>query len=158
MTVLETPAAGMTRLPAAGTNWKSYGLCREVDPDLFFPEPSFSAAAAKKVCLACDVRIECLEYAVEHGEHGIWGGLSDNQRMALRRARDPERFSRHTGGQRVAACGTDAAYQRHRRRGEDIDDACQLAHLAANEEAAVKQRETRARRRQQAAESEDAAA
>ena len=81
----------MTDNRAVATSWRAYGLCREVDPELFFPKPSQSSATARRVCLACEVRVECREYAVEHGERGIWGGTTDNQRKALRRIRDSGR-------------------------------------------------------------------
>ncbi|MFG2873326.1 WhiB family transcriptional regulator [Streptomyces sp. NPDC048338] len=86
-----TPAPGMTApLPGAGTNWKADGLCRQVDPTIFFPEAGDGATAlqAKTVCLACEVRLTRLEYAIEHGETGIWGGTTRDQRKAIRRARD----------------------------------------------------------------------
>lgn len=72
-------------------NWREQGSCAEVDPDLWFPDQGSSSVAAKAVCLACDVRAECLDYALEHGERGIWGGTTENQRRAIRRARDTRR-------------------------------------------------------------------
>lgn len=87
MTGTETPAAGVTRLPAAGSNWQARGLCREVGPGPFFPGLHESAAQAKRVCAACEVRLECLEYALAAGEHGVWGATTYNQRKAILRAR-----------------------------------------------------------------------
>jgi WhiB family redox-sensing transcriptional regulator len=38
------------------------------------------------VCLSCEVRSECLEYALAHDERfGIWGGLSERERRRLKR-------------------------------------------------------------------------
>jgi WhiB family redox-sensing transcriptional regulator len=52
----------------------------------FFPEKGGSTREAKKVCLTCDVRSECLEYALEHDERfGIWGGLSERERRKLKK-------------------------------------------------------------------------
>jgi WhiB family redox-sensing transcriptional regulator len=35
---------------------------------------------------SCDVRQECLEYALAHDERfGIWGGLSERERRRLKR-------------------------------------------------------------------------
>lgn len=88
----QTPAPGMSSpLPGAGTNWRERSVCASVDPDLWFPDPGSSSAAAKRVCLGCEVRTDCLEYALEHGERGIWGGTTENQRRAIRRARDPKK-------------------------------------------------------------------
>ncbi|MFE5895867.1 WhiB family transcriptional regulator [Streptomyces sp. NPDC056488] len=62
------------------------GLCAETDPESFFPERGGTTRPAKKVCGACDVRAECLEYALTHDEQfGIWGGLSEKERRRLRR-------------------------------------------------------------------------
>jgi WhiB family transcriptional regulator, redox-sensing transcriptional regulator len=73
-------------LPAL--RWQDRALCSDVDGDLFFPEKGMQARTAKKVCAACPVRAECLEYALKHGvEDGIWGGLSPEERAALRRER-----------------------------------------------------------------------
>jgi WhiB family redox-sensing transcriptional regulator len=63
-----------------------------VDPDLFFPERGASTREAKAVCRGCEVRDECLEYALDQGEKfGIWGGLSERERRRVRRQRAMER-------------------------------------------------------------------
>jgi WhiB family transcriptional regulator, redox-sensing transcriptional regulator len=55
---------------------------------LFFPERGASTKEAKSVCHGCEVRPECLEYALRHGEKfGIWGGMSERERRRLRRQR-----------------------------------------------------------------------
>jgi len=77
-------------IPAEDVAWKTEGLCQEVDPDLFFPEigARTTAADAKSICVACHVRLKCLEFALSHGEQGIWGGMTERQRKAIRRVRD----------------------------------------------------------------------
>lgn len=68
--------------------WQSMAICTQTDPEAFFPERGAPAKNAKRVCADCPVRQECLEYALENNEtHGIWGGLSESQRAALRRER-----------------------------------------------------------------------
>lgn len=63
-------------------------LCRQTDPEIFFPGVGGSTRQAKKVCQQCPVREQCLEYALEHDERfGVWGGLSEHQRKRLRRSR-----------------------------------------------------------------------
>ena len=55
-------------------------------PRGLFPEKGGSTREAKKVCLSCDVRVECLEYALGQDERfGIWGGLSERERRRLKR-------------------------------------------------------------------------
>lgn len=70
--------------------WKDQANCRGLDPDLFHP-PSVGGApiarAAKEVCDSCNVRLECLAYAIAHGEElGIWGGTTERERRTVRRA------------------------------------------------------------------------
>lgn len=68
--------------------WELDGLCRQVDPELFFPEKGDNAKAARRVCANCPVRTECLEAGVtEEHEFGIWGGLSINELKTLRKQR-----------------------------------------------------------------------
>jgi WhiB family redox-sensing transcriptional regulator len=68
--------------------WQERANCLGVDPDLFFPERGASTREAKSVCRSCEVRLECLEYALAHGEKfGIWGGLSERERRRVRRER-----------------------------------------------------------------------
>ena len=66
--------------------WQEQALCAETDPEAFFPEKGGSTREAKRICKACAVRDECLEYALEHDERfGIWGGLSERERRRLKR-------------------------------------------------------------------------
>jgi WhiB family redox-sensing transcriptional regulator len=66
--------------------WQERALCAQTDPEAFFPEKGGSTRGAKKVCLGCEVRGECLEYALAHDERfGIWGGLSERERRRLKK-------------------------------------------------------------------------
>ena len=67
-------------------SWQERALCAQTDPEAFFPEKGGSTREAKRVCTGCDVRAECLEYALAHDERfGIWGGLSERERRKLKR-------------------------------------------------------------------------
>jgi len=67
-------------------SWQADALCAQTDPESFFPEKGGSTREAKKICSSCDVRGECLEYALSNDERfGIWGGLSERERRKLRR-------------------------------------------------------------------------
>ena len=72
-------------------DWRTRAACRDVDPTTFFPVGSNSLAqgqvdGAKKVCVACDVRYECLDFALRaNQESGVWGGTSEEERRRLRR-------------------------------------------------------------------------
>ncbi|BCI90684.1 Transcriptional regulator WhiB2 [Mycobacterium persicum] len=78
------PAPAPVEPPA--DQWQDRALCAQTDPEAFFPEKGGSTREAKKICLGCEVRHECLEYALAHDERfGIWGGLSERERRRLKR-------------------------------------------------------------------------
>jgi WhiB family redox-sensing transcriptional regulator len=66
-------------------------LCRDEDPELFFPigtaRPALAQVErARAVCSGCPVRDECLQWALSTGQAaGVWGGLTPDERRALRR-------------------------------------------------------------------------
>ena len=67
-------------------DWAQSALCAQVDPELFFPGKSHNGNAAKKICGMCDVRIECLQFAIETDQRGgIWGGMTEHTRAILKR-------------------------------------------------------------------------
>jgi WhiB family redox-sensing transcriptional regulator len=72
--------------------WRSLAACRSADPDLFFPISSFGqslaqVAKAKAICAGCRVRGECLAFALRtHQVHGVWGGMSEEERHLVPRA------------------------------------------------------------------------
>jgi WhiB family transcriptional regulator, redox-sensing transcriptional regulator len=66
--------------------WQDRALCAQTDPEAFFPEKGGSTREAKRICLGCEVKDECLDYALAHDERfGIWGGLSERERRRLKR-------------------------------------------------------------------------
>jgi WhiB family redox-sensing transcriptional regulator len=67
-------------------DWQERALCAQTDPEAFFPEKGGSTREAKRICSGCEVRAECLEYALAFDERfGIWGGLSERERRKLKR-------------------------------------------------------------------------
>ena len=67
-------------------DWHGRALCAQTDPEAFFPEKGGSTRDAKKICTGCEVRAECLSYALANDERfGIWGGLSERERRRLKR-------------------------------------------------------------------------
>ena len=69
-------------------DWRDAALCAQVDPEAFYPEKGGSVLAAKRTCCACEVRAECLEYALATNQtFGVWGGMSEFERKKLRRTR-----------------------------------------------------------------------
>ena len=64
--------------------WQRDAVCAQTDPEVFFPEQGGSTRDAKVVCSGCDVRAECLAYALDNDEqYGVWGGLSERERRRL---------------------------------------------------------------------------
>ncbi len=79
-------AAGTDLLVADEPDWHDRALCAQTDPEAFFPEKGGSTREAKKICTGCEVRSECLSYALANDERfGIWGGLSERERRRLKR-------------------------------------------------------------------------
>lgn len=69
-------------------DWMLRGLCRQTDPDAFFPDKGERAEDAKAVCHRCPVQAECLQYALDHDErYGVWGGMTQRQLDLLRATR-----------------------------------------------------------------------
>ncbi|PJJ58530.1 WhiB family redox-sensing transcriptional regulator [Mumia flava] len=76
----------MFHADAEEMGWQDRALCAQTDPEAFFPEKGGSTREAKRVCLTCEVRDECLEYALAHDERfGIWGGLSERERRKVKK-------------------------------------------------------------------------
>jgi WhiB family transcriptional regulator, redox-sensing transcriptional regulator len=79
-----------------GMEWVHRAKCRDEDPELFFPIGTTGPAAAqidaaKAICMQCEVRLQCLEWALATAQDaGVWGGMSEEERRALRRARRRE--------------------------------------------------------------------
>jgi WhiB family redox-sensing transcriptional regulator len=71
------------------------------DPDAWFPEPgdAVAAAAAKALCAACPDRAACLAGALARNEeHGVWGGLTEHERLPLLAASRARELARSAGG------------------------------------------------------------
>jgi WhiB family transcriptional regulator, redox-sensing transcriptional regulator len=65
------------------TDWRFDALCTQVGPDPWHLQQGESAMPAKRICMACPVRRQCLEFALTHDEHGIWGGTTERERRAI---------------------------------------------------------------------------
>lgn len=72
-------------------DWRHNAACLTEDPELFFPIGNTGPALAqideaKAVCNRCEVVDSCLKWALETGQDsGVWGGLSEDERRALKR-------------------------------------------------------------------------
>ncbi|MBC7582040.1 WhiB family transcriptional regulator [Aeromicrobium sp.] len=72
-------------------DWRHFSACIGEDPELFFPIGNtgpavLQAEEAKRICMSCDARVKCLEWAMQSEENfGIWGGLTEGERQAIKR-------------------------------------------------------------------------
>ncbi len=84
--VPERPELNVVAPATTDDQWQERALCAQTDPEAFFPEKGGSTREAKRICLGCEVRDACLDYALAHDERfGIWGGLSERERRRLKR-------------------------------------------------------------------------
>lgn len=73
--------------------WRACAACLGQNTDMFFSVGATGPAheqieQAKAFCRGCEVRSACLEWALAtHQAAGIWGGLTEDERRALRRGR-----------------------------------------------------------------------
>ena len=81
--------ASMTLLDVLGRDaWRQAAACRNAPGTNFYPDTEAEARPAKRVCAGCPVRRVCLETALRNGErYGVWGGLTERERMRLGRRR-----------------------------------------------------------------------
>ncbi|WP_300612130.1 WhiB family transcriptional regulator [Trebonia sp.] len=86
----------------ARRDWRTSAACRTADPELFFPVSSFGRAQddiaqAKAVCGSCEVRRQCLQFALAtHQMYGVWGGTTEEERRV--RVREQRERARSTVG------------------------------------------------------------
>ena len=88
--IVSIPASSLA-LASADYSWRNLAICRDTDPDLFFPVGTTGYALvqidkAKHVCSECPVTRDCLQYALDtNQDSGIWGGTSEEERRTIRR-------------------------------------------------------------------------
>lgn len=119
--------------------WQHDALCRgtdvHYDPDGREPEDARAhrVAEALALCGMCPTRDACLDFALDSergttgGRHGIWGGLTPEERDREARRRARRAGSKPRAGRTLKPCGTDAAYRRHLRERETPCEPCRAA-------------------------------
>ena len=72
------------RFPA----WSDRAACAGLDTEDWFVEDKGSYREARQVCAICEVRVDCLNWAIEtRTEHGLFGGKSPLERKRIARKR-----------------------------------------------------------------------
>lgn len=65
-------------------DWQARGLCRGVEPEVFFPVSEEDAWRAKEICGTCVVRETCLTFSLQNRErYGVWGGVTEKERQDM---------------------------------------------------------------------------
>lgn len=113
--------------------WQNQAACKDVDPDLFFPEDNYrgrnpAVRAAKAVCRGCPLRADCLAGAMERVErHGIWGGTTPLERVSLGmpKANEVEEYGDWVA--ELRGCGSLPGVLAHEQAGTDPCRACAYA-------------------------------
>lgn len=106
-------------------DWRARAVCRDEDPELFFPAETDIAGreAAQAICARCPVQAECGALGRRlRAKDGVWGGQYRGKLQAGR-------------GRPPAACGTPSGYRRHLRLKEPTCELCRLANNAATKDA-----------------------
>jgi WhiB family redox-sensing transcriptional regulator len=76
-------------------DWFEKAQCKGLTHHFFgtcFEHPSVREpreAIAKSICMSCSAIVQCREYGRAHGERGVWGGESEDERHALGYIKDP---------------------------------------------------------------------
>jgi len=83
--IVPVPLTGLSALAGSvGGTFHEDALCAQIDPEIFFPEKGQPGKEAKEMCLRCEVRTACLQWAIDNGEEfGVWGGLTARERKNL---------------------------------------------------------------------------
>ncbi|MFJ4469504.1 WhiB family transcriptional regulator [Streptomyces sp. NPDC089424] len=73
-------------------HWATAAVCKnpDVHPETWFPVPTdpLGVEYAKALCRSCPVQMRCRTDALNRGEeHGVWGGLDENELRAVRAVR-----------------------------------------------------------------------
>jgi WhiB family redox-sensing transcriptional regulator len=93
--------AEISRLPGPVADlwdWQLHGSCRAENPEVFFhpegergPARRNRDAAAKAVCSACPVLVQCRAHALQVREpYGVWGGMTEDERERAYTLRPPQ--------------------------------------------------------------------
>ena len=108
--------ASSLALGAANYEWRDAALCRDTDPNLFFPVGTTGLAIehiteAKQVCGECSVSKSCLDFALDtNQDSGVWGGLTEEERHVIRRQHAAAARSPASADHRRSCAGPTASH------------------------------------------------
>lgn len=117
-------------------DWRHRAVCREEDPELFFPLGNtgpwqLQIEEAKAVCRRCPAMNDCRRWALDtRQDSGVWGGLSENELRAIRRKASRNRPPKPPSSG-PAKCGTPAGLEQHRLHKTAVCQPCRNAAQTA---------------------------
>lgn len=128
----KTAGAAMHRAGADDRqpNWRGYSACQDEDPELFFAEKGGSVDEARAICARCFVRPACLAFILrpenaETSEHGVWAGMTVEERRQLGVPRlSPRERNRAAGLCAAGKHKRTEANIRHSATGKDVCRVC----------------------------------
>jgi WhiB family redox-sensing transcriptional regulator len=123
-------------------SWREGAACIGTPIDWFYIGSGHVVRPeVKRLCAGCPVQEQCLDYALKHEDHGYWAGTTEKERARMRKSlkivlEKPEvgmfieaktQKRKYTKASELVPCGTAAAYRRHIKRKEAVDDECRKA-------------------------------
>jgi WhiB family redox-sensing transcriptional regulator len=84
------------------TDWRHFAECSKHDPEIWFPIGNTGPALlqieeATAICRTCPVMQECGQWAFDTDQQsGVWGGLSEDERRAMKRRASRNRAAKVT--------------------------------------------------------------
>jgi WhiB family redox-sensing transcriptional regulator len=82
----------MSEITKPNYDWIADAACKGHPRDWWFPDFPVNKKVyikmrqAIEICRQCPVNEECLNHALEWEQFGIWGGVTERRRMAMRRS------------------------------------------------------------------------
>ena len=78
-------------------NWKNAECVKlEIYTDLFFSVEEERSVLAyhyidslRSICASCPIWKDCLSYAMQYEQYGVWGGMTSQERISMR---NPEKY------------------------------------------------------------------
>jgi WhiB family redox-sensing transcriptional regulator len=124
--------------------WRDDSACLSVPTELFFPAGEtgsyiVQAEQAKAICARCPVRMHCLRDALEGNEAGVWGGLTERERRALKNKLTREQYATVDALYEVLtvelpACGNCGAHRKEKADGMCATCVSERKKAAAEQE------------------------
>lgn len=126
--------------------WQDLANCIGMDTNEFIKDDkTFKVTPlVEQACAKCIVKDECLRAALENNELGYWGGTTWVERQKMMRSTRPDAQGIwNTMNRKLQPCGTEAAYRRHRIRGEEPCKPCVLAFRKKGRERTARSKDRR---------------